>query len=257
MSGIYQLPPILSGSTADQVKQLRDYLVRIVRQLPEGGDNAAVEKAVQQAVQKTEKAAAALNSSARAQAGTLRDLIVKAADEVYQYVDILEQSLSQIYVAQSDFGAYAETVETQITQTARETVESYNYGASIQAVADSVGSLASALTELNGEIRRGVIEDPDTHQDVLGIAISQNLAFTSATVTEDGLVYHRLEDGQTFGLYTSAGWQFWIGGVKVGWFTSDNSMLHVKNIMAEETLRIGTDWLISESGGFGLRYVGS
>ena len=70
------------------------------------------------------------------------------------------------------------------------------------------------------------------------------------------MIYHELAPGQTFGLYTSAGWQFWINGVRRGWFSSEDSMLHVANIIAEDKLRAGSDWEISTAGGFGLRYIG-
>ena len=45
------------------------------------------------------------------------------------------------------------------------------------------------LTDLNGQIRRGVIEDPETHEVQLGIAISEQLSFTGQTQTEGGLTY--------------------------------------------------------------------
>ncbi|MBR2583265.1 MAG: phage holin family protein [Oscillospiraceae bacterium] len=76
------------------------------------------------------------------------------------------------------------------------------------------------------------------------------------TQTVGGVTYYELTPGQTLGLYTSSGWQFWINGVRRGWFSSQDSMLHVSNIVAEEKLRAGPDWEISASGGFGLRYIG-
>ena len=112
------------------------------------------------------------------------------------------------------------------------------------------------MTELNGQIRRGVIEDPETHEVHLGIAISEQLSFTGQTQTEGGLTYYELAPGQTLGLYTSTGWQFWINGVRRGWFSSEDSMLHVSNIVVENRLQLGSDWEIVSAGGFGLRYIG-
>ena len=33
-------------------------------------------------------------------------------------------------------------------------------------------------------------------------------------------------------------------------------MLHVSNILVEEQLQFSSDWLVTTSGGWGLRYIG-
>ena len=256
MNGIYELPPILSGSAEQQIVQLRDYLVRLARELPR-------EEQIAQAVRQE---ATGTKSTAGGSGGgqtpgenvqALRSLIVKTADRIYETIDVLETSLSSVYVAQSDFGTYRESVDTQIRQTARDTVESYGYQAQIDAASADMRRLEQYLTQISGEIRRGMITDPETHETVLGIAISQNLSFTGQTTTEAGLTYYELSPGQTLGLYTSTGWQFWINGSKRGWFDSADGMLHVARIVAEERLQVGDNWLVTGSGGFGIRYIGA
>jgi hypothetical protein len=185
----------------------------------------------------------------REQASALKALIVKNADEIGEMTDARFDSLSSRYVAVSDFGSYYEQIDAQVRRTARETVESYHY-------TEAVEALERYMSTLSGQIRRGVIEDPETHELHLGIAISETLSFTGQTQSVGGVIYHELAPGQTFGLYTSAGWQFWINGVRRGWFSSEDSMLHVANIIAEDKLRAGSDWEISTAGGFGLRYIG-
>ena len=100
------------------------------------------------------------------------------------------------------------------------------------------------------------MEDPATHELHLGIAIAENLQFTGQTAERDGNTYYRLSSGQTLGLYTAAGWQFWINGQLCGYFSSADNMLHVANIVADRSMRFGADWEITASGGFGLRYTG-
>ena len=85
---------------------------------------------------------------------------------------------------------------------------------------------------------------------------ASNLSLTGQTVTENGLVYWELSPGQTLGIYTASGWQFWINGSKRGWFDSRDSQLHVSELSAESGIRLGADWLMSAAGGFGLRYIG-
>lgn len=242
---MYELPPQVSGSS--DILALRDYLVRLAKELERVGNTDAIvtslvgkvsEKAKQQAVKAVQD-----------QSQSLKALIVKNANEITAYADSINTDLHSHYVAISDYGNYYEDIETKVQQTARATVESYHY-------TESISALNSYMTELNGQIRRGLIEDPDTHEVNLGIAISENLRFTGQTQDVGGDTYYELEGGQTLGLYTSTGWQFWINGHKRGWFSSEDSMLHVANIIVENKLQAGADWEISVSGGFGLKYIG-
>jgi hypothetical protein len=112
------------------------------------------------------------------------------------------------------------------------------------------------MTAIRGEIRRGLITDPESGETAMGIAISEELSFTGVEHTEAGLTYYELTPGQTLGLYTATGWQFWINGSKRGWFDSRDGMLHVANLAVETSLMLGGGWLITASGGFGIRYMG-
>lgn len=257
MNRALEQPPILSGPAAQQAQLLRDYLVRMVRQLQTLGNaetlEAAVQKSIETSANETREASAA---DARRRALELKSLIVKTADEVVELMDRQLASLSGVYVAQSDFGVYAETTLRTIEDTARETVESYQYDARLEAANASLGSLTQAVTALSGQIRRGVIEDPATHEDVLGIAISESVSFTGQTEDENGVSYYRIAPGQTFGLYTSRGWQFWINGVRAAWLDAVDGKLHVASAGVEDTLQLGGNWVFTTTGGLGIRYIG-
>ena len=192
MNRALEQPPILSGPAAQQAQLLRDYLVRMVRQLQTQGSTEALEAAVRRSIEasagKTREAAAL---DARRRALELKSLIVKTADEVVELMDRELASLSGVYVAQSDFGVYAETTLRTIEDTARQTVESFQYDARLDAANAALGTLEQTVTSLNGQIRRGVIEDPATHEDVLGIAISENVSFTGQVEDENGVTASR------------------------------------------------------------------
>ena len=244
---IPEIPPRLQGSPEQQLVAMRDYLVRLSQSLEQVGRSAAapaVSKAAA-AASAQENAAEQVKSTARA----LKALIIKTADEITAYTDSRVESFESLYVAKSDYGSYYNQIETQVAQTARDTVESYHY-------TEAFGEMNAYLTDLGGQIRRGVIEDPETHEVHLGIAISEQLSFTGQTQTEGGLTYYELAPGQTLGLYTSRGWQFWIGGVRRGWFSSEDSMLHLSNIVVENRLQLGSEWDVTRTNGFGLRYIG-
>ena len=244
---IPEIPPRLQGSPEQQLVAMRDYLVRLsqsLEQVSRSGAAPAVSKAGA-AASAQENAAEQVKSTARA----LKALIIKTADEITAYTDSRVESFESLYVAKSDYGSYYNQIETQVAQTARDTVESYHY-------TEAFGEMNAYLTDLGGQIRRGVIEDPETHEVHLGIAISEQLSFTGQTQTEGGLTYYELAPGQTLGLYTSRGWQFWIGGVRRGWFSSEDSMLHLSNIVVENRLQLGSEWDVTRTNGFGLRYIG-
>lgn len=246
-----EMPPILSGSTQQQIAALRDYLVRLSRSID------SVEPAAISAAAPVSRSASPAAQGSRDAGGVneLRALITRTATTVRRQVDTLSQSLREDYMAKSDFGEYTEQIDTLFSATARQVVESYDYEARIDAIAAAGAAAERHITSLRGEICRGIIEDPDTGEEALGIAIAENLSFTGETVTENGLEYYRLSPGQTLGIYTSSGWQFWINGAKKGWFDSKDSMLHVGSIAVEEDMRISADWMISSSGGFGIRYL--
>lgn len=240
---MYELPPQVQGSP--EIVAIRDYLVRLAQSLEPATENAvivAANKAVSQAQKETVK-------DVQQQAASLKALIIKNANEIYSYTDEKVEEYGSLYVAKSDFGNYYEQIETQVETTARGAIESYHYSEAIE-------GLENYMTDLNGQIRRGVMEDPVTHETHLGIAISENLSFTGNTQTVGGETYYELSPGQTLGLYTSTGWQFWINGVLRGYFSSQDSMLHVSNIVVEDRLQLGSGWEITTSGGFGLRYIG-
>ena len=250
MAGFSELPPVLRGSERAQLAELREYLVRLVRGL-EQVESAAVRQSTS-AFWSGEEAAIRDRETVgqiRNQAVALKSLIIKTADRVTAEYDRRIEELRSLFVAESEFGQYKETIRTQIETTARGIVESYDYREEIAAAQDDLKLLQHYTTAIQGEIRRGMIEDPEHPGTVVtGIAISQNLHFTGVTQTgEDGYTYYELASGQTFGLYTSTGWQFWIDGAKKGWFSSLDGMLHVANIVVEQSLQLGSAWQLRSS----------
>ena len=268
-----ELPPILSGSSEGQLAALRAYLVRMAQQLNTAGTAEAAGTVIKttgslsvptEQSEKSEKSIEEVRKNAR----DLRALIIKTAntlsgdiilsqDQQRRYVDDATEQLSSLLVAKSEFGSFTEKIETQISTTARGVVESYNYDELISSAEDNISLLQSYMTNINGEIRRGLVTDPDTDEVVTGIAISQNLQFTGSIIHgTDGAEYYELSTGQTFGLYTSTGWQFWIDGHKRGWYDSVDGMLHIANTAIEDTLQIGGTWRILNDNGLGIKYTG-
>ena len=256
-------PPMTSGNNTQDVAAIRDYLFRLARTLEPISEGPGVVEVVGYNAQGqpiSSPASGTGNSkdnieAVRKNAEELKALIIKSANElqgdietgdngVISYVDGKADVYNSLYVAKSEYGQFTESITAQIENTARGVVESYEYGAAIQSMQDNIDLVQNYLTSVNGEIRRGIVLDPDTNQYVTGIAISQALVFegecgpSDSHNPGDGYTYYYLSSGQTFGLYTSTGWQFWIDGYKKGWYSSTDGMLHIKNVYVEDTLNI-------------------
>jgi len=273
-------PPILTGQSRKDMENLRDYLFRMAQSLGDvagagvAADNTNVSISYQKNGQQVLRPGGTNDrdiAAVRKNALELRDLIIKSANNlqrkidenadditagdnaVMSYVDSKTEVYDSMYLARSEFGTFQENVTSMIETTAKGVVESYDYGSSIDSVQDSIGLLQSYYTSINGEIRRGIVEDPETGEYVTGIAIAQDLKFagecgpSDARNPGDGHTYYYMNSGQTFGLYTSVGWQFWIDGYKKGWYNSQDGMLHVANVLIEQLLQIGSSWQIKSS----------
>ncbi len=260
---MYDYPPILSGSEQEQLRTLRDYLVRMAKSLEAAEQAQAAPQRTaaigSNAAAREKKEQEDKLSAVRRNAAKLRALIVKTADQaetIAVELGATRQEMESCYLARSDFGEYMEQAKADFATTARGVVESYDFASLIEAVSGRADELDSYLTAIRGEIRRGIITDPGTGETALGIAISEKLQFTGTVHEEDGLRYYELAPGQTLGLYTATGWQFWVNGSKRGWFDSADGSLHVISEVAESGLQLGADWLLSPAGGLGIRYVG-
>ncbi len=271
---MYELPPMLSGTSAQQLAALRAYLVRMANQLNSAESATASIKAVGTSavpgISRTGTVAAVSGGGTESAAGVrksaaeLRQLILKTADGLSGdieamgfYADGRIEALGERCLARSEFGAFTENIERQITNTARGVVEGYGYTERIESNQADIELLQSYMTDIDGEIRRGLVTDPATGETVTGIAIAQNLQFTGEVSRgSDGMNYYTLSSGQTFGLYTSTGWQFWINGYRRGWYNSVDGMLHIANVAVEDSLLLGGAWRLSADGGLGIRYTG-
>lgn len=259
---MYEYPPILTGSTQQQLGALRDYLVRMARSLEAAEQAQAAPKRTtatgSDAEAREKKEQEDKLAAIRRNAANLRALIVKTAEQAETIaIDLgaTRQEMESYYLAKSDFGEYMEQAKADFTTTARGVVESYDFTSLIEAVSGRTEELDTYLTSIQGEIRRGIVTDPGTGETAFGIAISENLQFTGAVHEQDGLQYYELAPGQTLGLYTSTGWQFWVNGSKRGWFDSGDGSLHVISEVVEDRMQIGAGWVITTAGGWGIRRV--
>lgn len=259
------MPPQLSGSPEQQIAALRDWMFQRVKELDvivsAETENVTVKKdgSGRTVISKGD------DTQIRSMASDLKSLILKTANEVEAYADRKMESFSSEYVARSDFGVYQQTVQATMETTAQGVAENYDL---IQSVSSNVNDLFDSYEEIRGQVVRGIVQDPEYSpgselhptEYVVGIAIAQNIQVSSEAdpgdAPDDGHTYYYLNSGQTFGLYTSTGWQFWINGLKVGWYSSLDGNLHVASMKIEKTIQMG-EWVLKQNGSnFGILYVG-
>lgn len=255
---ITTLPPPLRGTTEKKIAALQQYLTRMamninsaVNSLPE-----ATAALIQQEGQ-TGSGNSKEIKDLQAKADSLKSLIVKTAKEVYEIIDKKTEEYEGLYVAQSDFGTYLEENKSIIETTARGTIESYDFiGIVDEYMGEDLETIRDYITSINGYIKRGIITDPTTGYECLGIVISEDATFTAETTTVNGREYQRLADGQTVGIYTSTGWQFWMNGARTGWFDSTDGSMHIVNLAIENRLTMNGNWLVSGLSNFSIKWIG-
>lgn len=141
----YRFPNITAGSEKEQLHQIKSYLYQLVEQLNYHTDP----------VSPAENTVSALRPAQTADTGPdfaqLKSMIIKSADIVDAYSEKLEKKLEGRYVAQSEFGTYAERTAGEITANSTKIEQKYQ---SLQTV---ITDLQTRLLETAGYIRTGVL----------------------------------------------------------------------------------------------------
>ncbi len=207
-------------------------------------------------------------------------------DEISEAINNLSEEIENTYYKKAEFnnwaGEFYQSAQLLIEAAGNQIAETYGLTELITSVTTLAADLKQTeayLTQMDGQIRRGFLEnpaypdDPNAPEYIFGIAVSSQLKFTSAVkymdasgnlvdasqLTDEELasaaVYTELDGDQTVALYTSTGWQFWIGGQMRGWFDSSDGELHVVQETIEDRLTQGL-WQITTIDGWGLKYLG-
>lgn len=211
-----------------------------------------------QAKQDTSTAGLATNGGVEASAASLREIILTEG-EIEGMMEALEIELRGELVSQSEYGEFAQTANAAIIANAESITQTNTLAESIK-----TDQLDFEKT-VNGQIIRGFVANPDypaksSDPYLYGIVISTQVNTTGASTTgPDNNTYEAIDTQSTptFGFYTSQGWQFWVGGNRVGWYNSSDGRLHVGMQEVEGNSKMG-NWLIEQdSTGFGIKYIGA
>ncbi len=140
--------PSITGNDKEQLVQIRSYLYQLVSQLQHALSTMGTSEA--QAVTPTPKSlqmgAGGTSGSISPQStfNSIKALIIKSADIVEAYYDEINKKLEGIYVAQSDFGDYAEKTSQEIEENSTSTTQRFE---NIQVIIADHDSNISSMDE--------------------------------------------------------------------------------------------------------------
>lgn len=162
--------PDMSKGQADGYLQVRSYLRQLVDEL-----NVAlqqVESTASQAVvlAKSSGARGGSGQSPQATFNSIKSLIIKSADIVESYYDVINKRLEGLYVAKSDFGTYSEETAQTIKANSTQIQRLYE---NIQQIVTDIENVEHTLIEVNAHIYSGLLYYDEQGVPVYGLEIGQ------------------------------------------------------------------------------------
>lgn len=245
-------PPALQGDERAQLTQVYRYLFRLSEQLNVGLSaleqrTAAVARPSGGALSPEGTDGEQFWTEADAQYSSLKSLIIKTANLVRAEMDQIVANLGSEYVAVSEWGTYKEEVSREIVDTAKYTMENFEYNEEILNIPEMAAIFDSYRIETTGYIKRGIIGFDDENYPIFGIAIGQELKHKEVTV--GGEVYEVFDERQNMATYAADKLSFWVNGVEVAYLS--NSELVVTRIIVSDSIQLG-NWDIAVNAADGM-----
>lgn len=239
MSGNIRLPKIDGTTSAQQLSQIKGYLYQLVEQLnytltdmETGGTRVVMTGGTSNtAAEKKNEAAASFNS--------IKSLIIKSADIVNAYYDVISKKLEGLYVAESDFGTYSEKTSQVIQANSKNITSLYS---NIQTITSNVKEVKDALIKVDAYIKSGHVDDDEYGAPIYGLEIGQKTDIDGEEVfnkyarfTSDMLAFYDQNDNGKPVAYISdkklyidnveVNFTYKIGGFEDKVLTSDGSVV--------------------------------
>lgn len=164
----FRFPQITGRTEAEQLAQVKSYMHQLVEQLNwslnslETGFSTVVANTVKpsgNSAIEAEDAASTFNS--------IKSLIIKSAVIVNAYYEEINHRLEGMYVAESDFGTYAEKTDAQIEANSKTIEQRYS---SLQTL---LSEIETSVLETNAYIKSGALYYDDDGYPVYGLEIGQ------------------------------------------------------------------------------------
>ena len=224
-----RLPHITGVTEQEQLKQIKSYLYQLTGQL--NFALKAVNSEDKDSQQITLAGEESVANKATGQEDKLKtfievkNLIIKSADVIEFFEDIVTRELKGNYVATSDFGSFQEQTSNKFVETS-ENVTNY-YESTKEIIANKF-----ELRKDNCYIKTGWLDDDNT---AAGFEVGKYTEHVE--LDEDGKEVTKYED-TGFAHFTTDEIAFFDKNrIKLAWFSK--SVMHIANAQIEDTLTLG------------------
>ena len=164
-------PQIDGNTTEQQLVQTKMFLHTLVDQLNFALQNVGGETAVQAITPRsTSLSTAEREQQALLAFNDIKALIIKSADIVNAYYDQINTRLEGVYVAESDFGSFAEHTTQDILANSNSIQQLFT---NVQAIVTDIGDLEHYMIEANAYINSGLLYTDTSGVPVYGLEIGQ------------------------------------------------------------------------------------
>lgn len=250
--------PNINGSDRDQLAQIRSYLYQIVPQLQWALNSVTTmgepSIAVEQVVKRVSAPSTPETPSESAEAifEKLKPLIIKSAEIVDAYYDVINKELSSQYVGESVFGTFVETTNQSITANANYVDQKFT---DVQVITNRInGEIENINSSIDGA--NANIEDLKEY-----VATSKGYIRSGEIERVNGIPVYGIEIGQEngnefkkFARFTSNRLAFFDNNNTEVAYISDFK-LHITNADFIGVVTFGA-FRLDTSKGFRLKYVG-
>ena len=163
--------PNIKGNEREQLAQIRSYLYQLAEQLQWALNNTSAITPTYVAPQTSKKTASSSQSlDAEVAFDAVKPFIIKSADIVNAYSEKISTKLLGSYVAKSDFGAFVEETEQEISQSSTDIEQLFS---DLQQIQTDIENLDFELAEVNAHIKSGLLCYDDNGIPVYGLEIGQ------------------------------------------------------------------------------------
>lgn len=167
----FRLPNITATNDAGKLAQVQAYMYQLVEQLNWAMKNVVTETSISTAAEKGTVASPEKSiEQAQATFNAIKALIIKSSDIVNAYYDKINAKLEGVYVAESDFGVYAEQTSQEIAANSTAIEQFYT---DLQQIVTDIENAENSMIAVHAHIRSGLLFYDDSGAPVYGLEIGQ------------------------------------------------------------------------------------
>lgn len=235
-----RMPNITATTPQGQMEQVRSYLFQMVQQL-----NISLKEVESKAAEaQSTVEASAKNEVEQAQStfNAIKSMIIKSADIVNAYYEVLSARLQGEYVAQSDYGTFKQETEAELKANSEAIQQNYT---NMQQVLSDLEVRVSEIAA-NAYIRSGLLgyfeDGANEGAPIYGIEVGE-------TIVQDGV-----ESFNKYARFTSERLSFYdANGIEAAYIS--DSTLYITNAVIKGTLQVGK-YVLDPTYGLALLWMG-